>query len=278
MAFWDKISSRGNVEDRRSSGSMLALGGGGISLGGLALVFLINYLSGGNVGDVLSQLEGINVPAQQISQRDMQGADDYQVFASTVLGSTSDMWTEVFAKNNRTYTPPRFVLFRTATPGGCGISSSAVGPHYCPNDQAIYLDETFFDELQARFKAQGGDVAEAYVIAHEVGHHAQNLLGIMDEVANAPSNEANEVSVKVELQADCFAGLWAHSIRDQGVLEPNEITEALDAASAIGNDRIQEKTEGRVTPENWTHGSSEQRVAWFTKGYETGSVSECNTF
>jgi uncharacterized protein len=278
MAFWDKISSRGNVEDRRSSLGPLAIGGGSLGIGGIALILLLNYLNGGDIGDVINQLPA-EIPATQLNTQDFQGADNYEVFASTVLGSTNDYWTKAFAENNLTYNPPKLVLFRGATQGSCGISSSEVGPHYCPIDGTIYLDETFFDELQSRFKAQGGDVAESYVIAHEVGHHAQNLLGIIDEVnKSANSATANELSIKQELQADCFAGLWAYSIRDLGVFEPNEITEALDAASAIGDDRIQKTIEGRITPENWTHGSSAQRVDWFNRGFNSGQLSQCNTF
>lgn len=281
MALWDKIGSRGNVEDRRSTGSMLALGGGGLSLGGLAVIVLLNYLSGGTTTDILNQLQSGQVATQQIDTKQFEGQDSFEVFASTVLGSTNDMWTNIFAQNNVTYHPPKLVLFRNLTQSGCGGASAEVGPHYCPTDDTIYLDETFFEELRTRFKAKGGDVAEAYVIAHEVGHHAQKQLGIMDEVnkqAESDSSLTNELSVKQELQADCFAGLWAYSIKDKGIFEPNEINEALDAASSIGDDRIQKSTEGRITPENWTHGSSEQRVRWFTTGYNSGSLAQCNTF
>jgi uncharacterized protein len=166
------------------------------------------------------------------------------------------------------------------TTSACGNASSAVGPHYCPLDRTIYLDETFFDELTRRFGAEGGDVAEAYVIAHEVAHHAQNELGIMDQVNKAAqSNEesANDLSVGIELQADCFAGLWANSIKDLGVFMPGEIKEALDAAAAVGDDRIQERVTGHINPESWTHGSSEQRVTWFNRGFETGNLANCNT-
>jgi predicted metalloprotease len=172
------------------------------------------------------------------------------------------------------------VLFRTATNSACGTATSQIGPHYCPLDSTIYLDETFFDELTNRLGATGGDVAEAYVIAHEVGHHVQNELGIMNRVQTqqqALPSQANELSVQLELQADCFAGLWAHSIRDIGVFETNEIREAMDAAAAVGDDRIQERTQGYVNPENWTHGSSDQRVEWFNKGYQTGELSACNS-
>lgn len=268
MAFWDKIGSRGNVEDRRGLGPVV---GGGLSLGGIALILLLNYLAGGNVGDVLEQLPQ-QLPVQ-IETSDFEGADDYEVFASTVLGSTNDFWTQKFAERNADYPEPTLILFRQATQGACGLSSSAVGPHYCAADGAIYLDETFFDELQRQFNAQGGDVAEAYVIAHEVGHHVQNVLRLLNKPLLGETS--NELSIRQELQADCFAGLWASSIKDLGVFENNEISEAINAASAIGDDRIQEKVEGRITPENWTHGSAEQRVQAFTTGYETGSLAAC---
>ncbi len=268
MAIWDRITSRGNVEDRRGSG--LAVGAGGLGVGGIILLLLMNYLGGGDVGDVLGEIYSSSVPQQQFDSGAFEGADEYEVFSSTVLGSNNDMWANIFAKNNLGYREPKLVLFRGATQGACGVSSSAVGPHYCPNDESIYLDETFFDELQTRFKAQGGDVAEAYVISHEVGHHIQNLLGTIDNVSN------NEESINLELQADCFAGLWAHSIKDMGVFESDqEISEALDAAAAVGDDRIQQTMEGRVNPENWTHGSSQQRINAFNAGYQTGSVEQC---
>lgn len=273
MAFWDRITSRGDVEDRRS---MAPVAIGGISLTGLAILLLFNALVGGDVTDVLGQLETIPIEEQQnVSREEFEGADSYEVFASTVLGSNNDMWSQVFNKQNRTYTPPTLVLFRAATESSCGTATSSVGPHYCPLDKTIYLDETFFDELKTRFGAQGGDVAEAYVIAHEVGHHAQNELGIMNEVSTSADNEA---SIQLELQADCFAGLWAHSIRHLEVLLPGEIAEAMDAAAAVGDDRIQEKVTGQINPESWTHGSSTQRVSWFTKGFESGLLSECNPF
>lgn len=269
MAIWDKISSRGNVEDRRSMAPAL----GGIGVGGIALYLVANLLLGGdvNIEEVLTQIESVQVSQQQTTNNlAFDGEDSYEVFASTVLGSNNDLWQSIFLQNNLTYNAPKLVLFRTATLSACGTATSQVGPHYCPVDQTIYLDETFFDELRSRFGAQGGDVAEAYVIAHEVGHHVQNELNILDQ-----DRSNNTDSVKVELQADCFAGLWANSIRDQGVFLPGEINEAMDAAAAVGDDRIQEKVIGYVEPESWTHGSSEQRVEWFTKGYESGDFSAC---
>lgn len=267
MAKWGNLGSRGNVEDRRGFGPAV---GGGLGITGLLIVLALNFLSGGDVGDVLPQL--INSTAQQTQTydaKDFEGADDYEVFASTVLGSNNETWSRIFVDSNQTYTPPKLVLFRTATQSGCGGASSASGPHYCPLDRTIYLDETFFDELRTKFQAQGGDVAEAYVISHEVAHHVQNLLGTLDGARD------NESSIRTELQADCFAGIWAYSIKDLGVIEPGEIKEALDAAAAVGDDRIQETVTGRVNPETWTHGSSADRVNAFNRGYETGSVSAC---
>lgn len=273
MAIWDNLKSRGNVEDRRSFGP--AKIGSSLGLTGLAIYVVFTLLSGGDIRDVLRSMEQSQIltqPPENIEK--FEGLDSYEIFASTVLGSTNDMWSDIFSKNNLDYIPPKLVLFRGATKSGCGGAQSQSGPHYCPTDETIYLDETFFEELKNRFGAAGGDVAEAYVIAHEVGHHVQNKLGILDDA----NTVKNDVSIKVELQADCFAGLWAYSIRNEGVFLPDEIKEAIDAASAVGDDRIQKTTTGTVQPETWTHGSSAQRVEWFSRGFETGKVSECNTF
>lgn len=275
MADWGKVLSRGDVEDRRG---MAPIALGGMSLTGVALVIIFNLLTGGSPTDILQQLQNIPIQQQQnVDTSKFEGQDSYEVFASTVLGSNNDMWSSTFSRMNKTYTPPKLVLFRQATQSSCGGADSRVGPHYCPVDKTIYLDETFFDELTSRFGAKGGDVAQAYVIAHEVGHHAQNELGIMDEVDNARGDK-NALSVKLELQADCFAGLWANSLKDKGVFEPGELNEAIDAASAVGDDRIQKSTTGRVNPETWTHGSSEQRVSWFNKGANQGTLGACQTF
>ncbi len=275
MAKWENILSRGKVVDRR--GSRMALGGG-FGVTGVVVVLLLNLLSGGKIdmGSVLNEFNALQVPSQQsTTAAEFEGADSYEVFASTVLGSTTDAWSSVFSQGNLTYQEPTLVLFRDATQSGCGVATSDIGPHYCPLDETIYLDETFFNELTNRFGAEGGDVAQAYVIAHEVGHHVQHLLGIMEQVQD---RQSNELSIKLELQADCFGGLWAYSIRDKGVFEPGEIREALDAAAAVGDDRIQKAVTGQVNPETWTHGSSDDRVAWFNRGFETGSVASCDTF
>lgn len=272
MANWDRIISRGNVEDRRSMAPAI----GGISLTGIALLLLVNYLSGGDLSDVLNQLPAVSVQEQGSGDNsEFAGEDTYEVFTSKVLGSANDMWEQKFSEEGLAYTPPKLVLFREATQSGCGVATSQVGPHYCPINNTIYLDETFFDELTTRFGARGGDVAQAYVIAHEVGHHAQNELGTMDRLQRS---QTNDTSVKIELQADCYAGLWANSLKDQQIFEPGEIIEALDAAAAVGDDRIQQKVEGYVNPETWTHGSSKDRVAWFNRGYNSGDLAACDTF
>lgn len=279
MADWGKILSRGNVEDRRSLAPVVV---GGVGITGVIVYLLFNLLTNGQVDIPIDQLESISTESRQsINAEDFEGADDYEVFASTVLGSNNDMWLKVFNKVQKSYNPPKLVLFRSATQSACGAATSQVGPHYCSLDKTIYLDETFFDELINQYEAKGGDVAEAYIISHEVAHHIQNELGIIDKVMEEAQQDevtANELDIKLELQADCFAGLWANSIRELNVLSPNEISEAMDAAAAVGDDRIQEKITGRINPENWTHGSSEQRVSWFTKGYESGEVSSCDSF
>ena len=275
MAYWDKLRSRGNVEDRRSA-SPLAIGGlGGI---GIVLFLLTSFLGGGNtsdtIDDLLNQLQQTQGQQQEVESGEFAGEDEYEKFASAVLGSSNDLWGDIFSQSGKTYNEPTMVLFRSAVQSGCGFASSQVGPHYCPVDRTIYLDETFFDELK-KLGAQGGDVAEAYVIAHEVGHHVQNELGLMEKVQNSMSNEA---SINLELQADCFAGVWANSVSQAGVFQPGEINEAIDAAAAVGDDRIQQTVQGQINPETWTHGSSEQRVAWFNRGYDTGQPAQCDTF
>lgn len=273
MADWGKILSAGNVEDRR--GSPMGLIGGGAGLLGVGIALLVSFLSGQpiDVGTVLSELQQ-SAGQSSLTSEEFQGQDDYEKFTATVLGSNNDVWRQIFEKSGRQYEEPRLVLFRNATQSGCGIATSDVGPHYCPLDSTIYIDETFYDVLKTQFDAQGGDVAEAYVLSHEVGHHVQHQLNLIN-TSSAPSGVD---SINIELQADCFAGVWAHSVASLGVFQVGEINEAIDAAAAVGDDRIQTKVQGQVTPETWTHGSSEQRVSWFNKGYETGSPAQCNTF
>lgn len=269
MADWDKIGSSGSVDDRRGAPGGLVIGGG-VGVLGLLLLVGMNYLSGQSLLEsVFQALNTTTTMPQQTGTPAKAPEDGYKQFASKVVGSTNDTWTQRFTDAGRTYAKPTLVLFRQATQSGCGVARSAVGPHYCPADRQIYLDETFFDELTRQFGAKGGDVAQGYVIAHEVGHHVQNQL-------NALGARTNEESVRVELQADCYAGVWAHDVQGKGIFEPGEIGEAIDAAATVGDDRIQEKVEGRVTPENWTHGSSAERVKWFNVGYETGDMQKCS--
>ena len=278
MADWDKISSRGNVDDRRSMAPIV----GGVTITGIVLSLAILFLTKGEVAISPEDISSLAPRTTQTTESpEFKGEDEYEVFVSTVLGSTNEMWNELFAKQNMSYSQPTLVLFRDATESQCGGASSSLGPHYCSLDYTIYLDETFFDTLTEKFGAQGGDVAQAYIIAHEVGHHVQNQLGIIDQVLSQSSRNsdiANDLSIKMELQADCYAGLWSNYINNLDVLSPGEISEAMDAAASVGDDRVQEKAEGRVTPENWTHGSSEQRVGWFTTGYNSNDMGACDTF
>lgn len=277
MARWEKIGSVGNVVDRRGAGGAIGLAGtGGLIaiLVTLGLNFLGLSVPQATVEQILAEVDSLQSTQVDDSQQpaEFRGQDDYEVFASRVLGSADDVWAGVFEQNSREYQPPRLILFRGVTQSGCGIASSQSGPHYCPSDNTIYLDETFFDELRDRFGADTGDVAQAYVIAHEVGHHVQNQLGILD----SSIARTQEGSIALELQADCYAGVWAHTQAKSGVFESNEVNEALSAVAAVGDDAIQQTIEGRVTPENWTHGSSEQRVNAFTTGFETGDPGQCN--
>ena len=274
MANWNKILSRGDVEDRRSFKPAVI---GGVSITGVALYLLMNYLSGGSlenglqdVGQSLLQQQTQQVQTQDTSE--FTGEDPYEIFASTVVGSNNDLWTNKLQASNTSYTKPKLVLFRQATESGCGGATTDVGPHYCPLDNTIYLDETFFDELASRFGANVGDVAQAYVISHEIGHHIQNILGDLDQ-----AHEDNASSIKIELQADCYAGIWANSIKDKGVFEPGEIREAMDAAAAVGDDKIQKTVQGYANPETFTHGTSEERVRWFSTGYDKGNLKFCDT-
>jgi len=199
-------------------------------------------------------------------------------FASKVLADTEDTWTELFAQTGQRYPQPTLVLFTDAVQSACGTNSSAVGPFYCPGDRKVYIDLGFYRELDRRFGAPG-DFAQAYVIAHEVGHHIQNVTGVFDRVRQSASRaNQNEMSVRQELQADCYAGVWGHYAAKRGALEPGDVEEGLTAAAAIGDDQIQRKTQGQVTPESWTHGSSAQRVQWFRTGLQSGQVASCDTF
>jgi hypothetical protein len=281
-----------NLEDRRGSnygggGGGLRLGGGRLGLGTIAIALVASYFLGINPLTVLSMLSGGGgMPAIEQSApppaHKPPPNDETAIFVSKVLASTEDTWNEVFRASGRQYEEPKLVLFSGVTPTACGTGQSAMGPFYCPGDQKVYIDLTFFRELKNRFKAPG-EFAQAYVVAHEVGHHVQNQLGIADKVSQARQRaskaEANALSVRMELQADCLAGVWGkHTDTMKGVLEPGDLEAALNAASAIGDDRLQQQAQGRIVPESFTHGSSEQRVRWFKRGFESGDMSQCNTF
>lgn len=276
MARWDEIVGTGDVEDRRGVSSGLLLGGGG-GLVALLLTLGLNYMglnvSQSTVESAISTVQTMRAgQAKQTTQPEQfRGNDSYEVFTRKVLGSTNDVWSGLFSQNNSTYKKPRLVLFRQATQSGCGIATTDMGPHFCPQDQTIYLDETFFDELRTRFGADTGDVAQAYVIAHEVGHNVQSQLGVF----NTKASKTRSGSIDVELQADCYAGIWAYSQAKNGIFENGEIDQAISAASAVGDDHIQ-KVEGvQINPETWTHGSSTERVNAFKKGYTSGQPSQC---
>ncbi len=282
---WRGLERSTNVRDRRGMGPGKVAAGG---IGGLGIIGVIIALlfgggggNGGGLEDILGGLGGATA-VQAPAQTAPAPGDDAGEFVQAVLGTTETLWADIFAQAGQEYRPAQLILFQEATSSACGGARAAMGPHYCSLDQTIYIDLGFFDELQRRFGAQGGDFAEAYVIAHEVAHHVQNLLGISDQVnelSQQDPSQRNALSVRLELQADCWAGVWANSIYQRGnVLEPGDIEEALSAAAAVGDDRIQESVTGRVEPESWTHGSSEQRVRWFSTGYETGDPNACDTF
>jgi predicted metalloprotease len=222
------------------------------------------------------------VQQEQVPYQESAGEAQSRKLVSAVLADTEEAWGQIFKSNGRTYEQPKLVLFSGAVESACGMAQAAVGPFYCPADHQVYIDLSFYDELRNRFGAPG-DFAQAYVIAHEVGHHVQTLLGISDKVqasrSRASETEANAISVRTELQADCFAGIWAHNAdQARGVLESGDVEEGLNAAAAIGDDRLQKQARGQVSPESFTHGSSEQRVRWFKRGFESGLVESCDTF
>jgi predicted metalloprotease len=283
---WQTGRRSKNVEDRRGMAPTARVGG----IGGLGLLVIlgISLLMGVNPLNLIGMLES---PAPQAPPGPGPGgpggpgpasADPQADFVSVILADTEDTWGQIFASSGRSYEPPRLVLFNDATPSACGLGQAAMGPFYCPQDRQVYIDLGFFRELDRRFGAPG-DFAQAYVIAHEVGHHVQNLLGIAEEVhglrQRASPQQANALSVLMELQADCFAGVWAHHAdRQRKILEAGDVEEGLRAAAAIGDDVMQRRSQGHVVPESWTHGSSAQRVQWFRQGLAAGRVNRCDTF
>lgn len=292
---WGKGRRSDNVEDAGSDGGGGGIGGGGpriggrgLSLGGVAIVVVVGLLMGQDpmqiLGNLLGQMGSTQAPATRPTQGHTANAQDPQVdFVRAILGDTEDTWGQIFAHSNMQYEQPKLILFNGGVNSACGFASSAVGPFYCPGDHRVYLDLDFFREMEQRFHA-AGDFARAYVIAHEVGHHVQNLLGISAKIQaarqrGARMEGADGLSVRQELQADCFAGVWAnHAQQRLNWLEPGDMESALNAANAIGDDRLQSQSRGSVVPDSFTHGTSAQRMRWFKLGFDAGSPGKCDTF
>jgi hypothetical protein len=304
----DDMPESGNVEDRRGDGGGfggggggfgLPIGSGGLGIGGMVVLGLIGWalgidpwtlINGANVvmgGNQGGYEQPYREPQQQQTRRSGPPSDDTGKFVARVLGSTEVEWKDIFSKDGQTYRAPRLVMFAGQTSSACGTAQTAMGPFYCPNDQLVYLDTSFFRDLETKFRGCAGkacDFSKAYVIAHEVGHHVQNLLGILPKVQQAQrssSNRAdsNHLQVMTELQADCFAGVWAnHAEAQYKFLDPGDIDAALQTAAAIGDDTLQRRSQGQVVPDSFTHGSAEQRKRWFSNGFKDGTIKACNTF
>ncbi len=295
---WQNLPGSNNVEDRRGGGGGGGSGGGVAIGGGAALIIaLLGWFFGINTSSVTgggqtqsqprsqSQTQGQTQQQSQSQGQTTQGgqaADQNGQFVSKILGSTEQVWGDIFQKNNRSYQPPHLVLYSGQTTSACGQADSAVGPFYCPSDQKVYLDTDFFNQMQQKLGG-GGDFARAYVIAHEVGHHVQNLLGISDKVDRAQRSArseaaANKFSVGLELQADCFAGVWGNRSKAQTNLSQQDVQTAINTATAIGDDALQKASRGYVVPDSFTHGTSQQRVSWFMKGFQSGDPAQCDTF
>lgn len=298
---WEDLPQSDNVEDRRGEGGGfggggggLPIGGGGLGIGGIIVLGIIGYALGIDPRLLIGGAEVLTGgSSRQQPQAGPSGprrtgtpTDDIGKFVAAVLGSADQTWKVVFEKEGGTYQRPRLVMFSGATRSACGAAQSAMGPFYCPPSKEVYLDTSFFQDLERRFRGCSGQAckfAQAYVIAHEVGHHVQNLLGVLPRVQQAQRGmskvEANRMQVRVELQADCFAGVWANQAEARWkVLQPGDIDAALQTASAIGDDMLQKRAQGYVVPDSFTHGSSEQRKRWFTTGFKEGTVKACNTF
>jgi uncharacterized protein len=265
-----------NVEDRRGMGGKTLVGGG---IGGLIIVLIITFM-GGNPDEILNDL-GATGTEQNVAYEETEEEKELAEFVSVVLADTEEVWSSLFAEEGLTYKEPKLVLYSGSVQSACGAAGSAVGPFYCPGDQKLYIDLSFYQELQNKFQAPG-DFAMAYVIAHEVGHHVQTLLGTSGQVnelrQRLSQEEFNKYSVKLELQADYYAGVWAHHAQGMNLLEEGDLEEALTAASAVGDDTIQKRAQGYVVPESFTHGTSKERKNWFYKGFESGTIEGGNTF
>ena len=285
---WQNRRESNNVEDRRGQSSQGGSPLGNIPLprGKAGLVIIVIILIASYYGVDLTALFGGGNGSIQTQQRSSQIGSEQQnemaKFTSVVLASTEDVWGNIFKQENKTYQDPRLVLFTGATPTACGTGQSAMGPFYCPSDKTVYIDLSFYQDMKNKLGADG-DFAQAYVVAHEVGHHVQNLLGIADRVRSLQQQsrspaEVNHLSVQLELQADCFAGVWGYHMNLEQALENGDLEEALNAARAIGDDRLQKQAQGYVVPDSFTHGTSEQRYTWFKRGFDSGKMSSCNTF
>ncbi|MEP7454564.1 neutral zinc metallopeptidase [Phyllobacterium sp. SB3] len=277
-----------NVEDLRGQrgtsfgGGRLVRGGGGLSLGSIAIIFVVCWLLGINPLTFLAGGDlGGQTNSNTVSNVDTASNDDAKIFASKVLTETETVWTGIFSADGQAYPAPTMTLFRDQVRSACGFASAASGPFYCPGDRKLYIDLSFYDELDQKFGASG-DFAQAYVLAHEVGHHVQNLIGVLPKFNQMRQNmseaEANAMSVRVELQADCFAGIWGHFTQQKGILDVGDLDEALNAAQQIGDDTMQRKTQGYVVPESFNHGTSAQRSKWFKRGFDSGKLADCDTF
>ena len=282
---WQGRRESDNVEDRRGQSGSPMGGGGGFRLpsGKGGIVLLIIVLVAGYYGvDLTGMLTGEPVSQQQTTQRSISPQDEEAAkFTKVILADTEDTWGAIFKDMGRQYPQPKLVMYRGATRTACGTGQAVMGPFYCPADSTVYIDLSFYDEMRNKLGA-GGDFAQGYVIAHEVGHHVQKLLGIESKVRqlqqNASQAEANRLSVKMELQADCFAGVWGYNMQKQDYMETGDLQEALNAAEAIGDDRLQQQSQGRVVPDSFTHGTSQQRYSWFKRGFDSGDPAQCNTF
>ena len=272
-----------NVEDRRGRNLGGGIGRGSLGVGTIVVALAASYFFGIDPSVILGLASNFESPAPPQVAAHKPPADDAMArFVAKVLGSTETTWEQVFRDSGSRYEKPKLVLFTGTTPTACGSGQSAMGPFYCPGDQKVYIDLSFYRDLKERFRAPG-EFAQAYVIAHEVGHHVQNLLGISDKVRQAQQGASkakiNALSVRLELQADCFAGVWGNRAdAAKKIIEPGEIAQALTAASAIGDDRLQQQSQGQIVPESFTHGTSEQRMRWFKRGMDAGDVSQCDTF
>jgi predicted metalloprotease len=288
---WQDFRRSDNVEESSDGGSSGGIGGIHLGIGGVIIVIVVSLLLGKNPLDVLALLTDSGAPTQSQTQREAPapsgpaGAtprDEQKEFVAHVLGDIEDVWTSVFQQRGGHYQPPTLKLFHGQTGSACGLASAATGPFYCPGDRDVYLDLSFFEELSKRFGAPG-DVARAHGIAHEVGHHVQNQLGLMAQMqqksAGASDIARNALSVRLELQADCFAGIWGHSAQQRGLIDAKDVESGIAAAAAVGDDRLQQRSSrGYVVPESFTHGTSAQRVRWFKSGLESGDMRRCDTF